>query len=333
MGAAALADVERLAPVLERKGAGDRYGEPALGGQPGEFGQHVPAHDRPVRSCTGLSQADANAQFRGVCEIATGDDPFRIAARDLDQVGQYAARTGDAGVHIGRRGVEDQVRRAASESANPLHHAVAIGGHLGAEGGQLFGMGLAGGGDHPGAAQQGDLDGGEADHRARAVDEQRLAGLHIKPGEVAKRRLHRHRQGGGQDHVETGRRRRPVVQDRIVGRAGARVARIVRRAQHPVADADIRHAFADCVHGPGHVQPDPAWQLGGEQAPAQSPVRRVEPAGLHLDPNAARARRRNLGVLKAQHIGRFAVAMEADRSHGAISTLRQSLTYKRRDSH
>ena len=92
MGVSALADGECQTPVFESEGPSDRDGKLAVCGALGELAEHVIAQ-RGV-----LADAAANAERGGGGEVADGEDAARIAADNLDEVGQDAAD---------RRGIQD----------------------------------------------------------------------------------------------------------------------------------------------------------------------------------------------------------------------------------
>ncbi|HEX3408363.1 MAG TPA: hypothetical protein VHS81_14095, partial [Caulobacteraceae bacterium] len=70
------------------------------------------------------------------------------------------------------------------------------------------------------------------------------------------------------------------------------------------------------VDDSSHIEPDPTRQLTGEQASAERPISRVQPAGAHPNADVAGAGRRDGRLLQAQHLRRLAVRMEAERPHG-----------------
>jgi hypothetical protein len=106
--------ISRQIPLVQGEGPGDRNDDAALRRPPGERGEHVVAKRRV------LAEAAADAERRGGGEVRDGEDATRVAAGDPDQVGQDAAR---------RRGVEDQVGRAADNAPDPLDHPVAVRSH------------------------------------------------------------------------------------------------------------------------------------------------------------------------------------------------------------
>ena len=162
--------------------------------------------------------------------------------------------------------------------------------------------------------QSGDLDRGVADRGAGAVHEHGGAGAGAEVVQTPVGRLHGHGQCGGVDRVESRRAREPDVEHGVLGRAGGRV-RVGHGAEHRVADIDAGHCVAQRVDRAGHLEPDAAGQVAGEQAAAQRPVRRVQPAGLDGDADLAGAGARGLGVLESQDVGRVAVAVEPEGAH------------------
>ena len=79
---------------------------------------------------------------------------------------------------------------------------------------------------------------------------------------------------------------------------------------------DIRDAFSNGINGPGDVKSDAAWHRPRHLAKAQDPIHRVERARVDPHTNLVRSRIGNGRILQAQHVGPFAVGMEADRLHG-----------------
>ena len=223
MRAAAEADLESRSPFVEREGSRDRDGEAPIGGQLGELGQRVDA----LGSI--LVEAVTHPEPLGGGEVGDGEHPFRIAPGDPNEIGQRAAD---------RRGVEDEVDRTVPEGPHPLDHAIPIGGDGGPKITQPPSEGLAGGGDHPHAAQQGDLHGGVPDGAPGAVDQDRLPGIEPEPREMCVRGVDRHRQRSCLREVEAAGHGHPAVHDRAVGGAGRGAAGPVSCSKHQLAETD-----------------------------------------------------------------------------------------------
>jgi hypothetical protein len=91
--------------------------------------------------------------------------------------------------------------------------------------------------------------------------------------------------------------------------------------------------LADRIDQAGDLEPDAAGQVAAEQAAAEGPVGRGQTTSLHLDANLARARRRHLGLVEPEHIGRVAVAMEAKGAHSNSSVMTASAVAMRTITH
>jgi hypothetical protein len=112
------AKVERLWPIFESKGSGDRYREPTFGTELRVLREHVVTMHHALFPPRG---ADAKAAF---IEIAEAHHAVRIAVHDFDQIGQHALHA---------CGVQGKIGRSPRELADPLDHAVAVRRHLRAE--------------------------------------------------------------------------------------------------------------------------------------------------------------------------------------------------------
>jgi hypothetical protein len=244
------------------------------------------------------TETSAHSEFGRGRDVDDREHAARIAVRDLDEAGERAA---------GRRRVQDQVHRSAGRRHDPLDHSVPVGGHRRAERAQAPGVGVAGGGEDPGASDQADLYRGESDRRPRAVDQQRAVRGDAEAREAPVSRLHRHRQCGRLDEIESFRNASPVVHDREIRRASAVTSGVVGRTQDHVTEGRIGDALAERVDGSRHFETDAARELAGEQSAAQGPVGRVQAARVHGHANLAGPRARHTDLLHPQHVGCLAL--------------------------
>jgi len=85
-----------------------------------------------------------------------------------------------------------------------------------------------------------------------------------------------------------------------------------------IAGANIGHACANGIDTARNLQPDSARKIPSKQAPAKRPIGRVEPTGVHEDPDATGTWAGYRRVIQPQHVCRFAIAIESYGSHGGI---------------
>lgn len=177
----------------------------------------------------------------------------------------------------GRRGVQGAVDAASGQCADAFGHALAVGGHLGADRFQGGGPSRPGGGDHPNTLVQREAHRRLTHGGARAVDEQQLTRLDAEVVERAPRRLGRHRQRGGLFGGDAAGDACPGRHQRVLGGTGRRAVE-GGRAEHAVADLDAVDALAERVDGASTSRPSPRGS-GGRWS-ARRPSTTCQSAGV-----------------------------------------------------
>ena len=205
-----------------------------------------------------------------------------------------------------------QVRRFACDCKNSFHHAIAIRGDRSAERAQPLSECLSGGSDNTGTAHQRHLNSGESDCCSRTVDENGMSRTHSQDFNVAKCCFDGQRHCSGLNGIEAGWPMCPVIQDREIRRPRHRRTSEIGCPQNLIANRDILNTFTDGVDGPGDIEPDAAWEIPCEQSPAESPVCRVETAGMDAHTDAFGAGAWEFCFFQSQHVRRFSIVVESN---------------------
>ncbi len=133
-----------------------------------------------------------------------------------------------------------------------------------------------------------------------------------KISNVAKCCFDGQRQCSGLNWIEAGWPGRPVIQDREIRRPRNRRTSEIGCPENLIAKRDILDLFTDGVDRPGDIEPDAAREIACEQSPAQSPIRRVEAAGMDAHTDACGAGAWEFCFFQSQHVRRFSIVVESN---------------------
>ena len=252
--------------------------------------------------------------------------------REVDILGPVAAQEGDqheAAIHGERAQVAGEVGRA--DHVEDHVHALAAGERLHplgeillavidrriraeAQAGLAFG-GRAGGREHPGAARMGELDGGEADPAAAAMDERGLPRREpAVPEEIGPdREIGLGQRGGAERVVAAG----PGQALRRRGDRVFRVAAAVHERADPVTRRKLPGIFAPVHDRARHFEADMRARAGRRRilALALGDIGAVHAGRLDPDQHLVGPRPRHGPGRRAQHFG-AAGALGLDEGHG-----------------